>query len=108
MTESQIYPLLATLCKGNVFPYVAPQKTLAPWIVFSLPTETGDDVLNGQSGYTSTSLQVDVYAKTIDEANEIHRQVALAINPLMPVSLMKTKSYESDTGLNRVTVEVQV
>lgn len=108
MTEAQIYSLLGSLCNGNVFPYVAPLNTPTPWIVFSLPTATGDDVFDGQSGYTATSLQIDVYSKSIDEANQIMGQVELEIKPLMPVSLLKTKGYEPDTGLKRATLEVQV
>lgn len=108
MNEDQIYSILGSLCNGNVYPYVAPEGTLPPWLVFSLPTETGDDVLCGQSGYRSTALQVDVYAKDIDTANAILQQAELALIPFMPVALLKTRGYESDTGLRRATLEVQI
>lgn len=108
MTEADIYPLIGGLCTGKVFPYVAPQGTVAPWLVFSLPSDNEDDVMCGQSGASSNSVQIDVYATTIDEATAIRAQAKDALKPLMPTSLMGTKGYESDTGLYRATIEVQI
>lgn len=108
MNEAQIYSILSPLSGGNVFPYVAPNGTQAPWLIFSFPTETGDDVFCGQSGFRSSTLQIDVYAKDIDTADEILRQAEIALEHLMPSSLLKTKGYEPDTGLRRATLEFQV
>jgi len=108
MNDAQIYALLGNLCEGRVFPAVAPQGTKQPWVIFTLPSETGDDVFCGQSGFTATTLQVDVYAKVIDEATALRDRVELALVPLLPTSLLKTKGYETDTGLHRATIEVLV
>lgn len=49
MTEADIYPLIGELAGGNVFPYVAPSGTPAPWIVFLLPSAVSEDVFCGQA-----------------------------------------------------------
>ena len=114
MTEADVYPLLAALAGGQVYPYVAPLSAQGepavspPWIVFSMPSENDDDVMCGQSGASSNSVQIDVYARTIDEATSLRSQAKVALKPLMPTSVMGTKGYESDTGLYRATIEVQV
>ncbi|MGC8423246.1 tail completion protein gp17 [Mixta calida] len=108
MTEADIYPLLSELAMGNVFPYVAPQNTTAPWVVFILPSATFDDVLCGQSGASANTLQIDVYAHTIDEAREIRTLARDALKPLNPANLNELNDYEGDTALYRATLEVQL
>lgn len=107
MTEVEAYTLLATLADGQIFPYVAPQGTPAPYVIFILPTTTYDQVLCGQ-GAPATSLQIDVYAKSIDEARAIRQQARNRIEALLPVDLMELQDYEADTALYRATLEVQI
>lgn len=108
MIEADIFPLIKHLASGQVYPYIAPPGTIAPWVIFSLPASTADDVLMGQSGASATSLQIDIYAPTIDDARNLLEQVKTLIKDLMPVALMSSNGYESDTALYRSTIEVQV
>ncbi|WP_426817926.1 DUF3168 domain-containing protein [Winslowiella sp. 2C04] len=107
MTEADIYSLIAGLAGGNVFPYVAPTGTAAPWVVFLLPSANTADVLCG-SAEKATTLQVDVWAKSTDEARSIRAQVQAALSQLDPVSLNEINDYEPDTSLYRATLEVQL
>lgn len=107
MTEADIYPLIGELAGGNVFPYVAPSGTPAPWIVFLLPSAVSEDVFCGQAEKVTT-LQVDVWSQSTDEARTIRNQVQAALQPLHPVSLNESNDYESDTSLYRATLEVQL
>lgn len=114
MTEADVYPLIKHLAGGQVYPYIAPQKLdgsgpaiLPPWVVFSLPSDVTDDVIDGQSA-TASMLQIDVYARTIDEARVIRREVRALIVPLSPVQMNEITSFESDTSLFRALLEVQV
>ncbi|MDE9553612.1 tail completion protein gp17, partial [Xenorhabdus bovienii] len=77
-----------------------------PWCVFSLYS-IDQDVLNGQAGQLNT-LQIDVYALTIDAARVIRNKARSAISVLRPTQLSETHSYESDTGLYRATLECQI
>lgn len=113
MTEADIYPYLRLLAGGQVYPYVVKLTPAGepavkpPWIVFSLITETDSDVLCGQAE-TAISLQIDIYSGTIDEASTLRKEALEAIKPLHPVSVNRTSGYETDTGLYRATVEVQI
>lgn len=113
MTEADIKPYLKPLVGGRVYPYVVKLNAQGkpavspPWIVFSLISETDADVLNGQAE-TVISLQIDVYARSIDLAGAIRADVLEAIKSMRPSSISRTGGYESDTGLYRSTVEVQI
>lgn len=113
MTEADVRPYLQALAGGRVYPYVVKLNAQGepavtpPWIIFSLVTEVDGDVLCGQAE-TAVSLQIDAYSTTIDEASVLRSQALAAIKPLHPVSVNRSSSYESDTGLYRSTVEVQI
>ena len=113
MTEADIFPLLSSLAGGQVFPYVVPlnatgePEVTAPWLVFSLVSQVAADVLCGPAE-TSTSVQVDVYASTIDEARDIRSKAMTALAPLGTTQQMRTQGYESDPRLYRATVEVVI
>ncbi len=107
MTEAEAYSLLGPLADGQVFPYIAPQGTAVPYVIFILPSTTYDQVLCGQ-GASASSLQIDVYAQSIDEARAIRQQARNRIEPLWPVDLMELQDYEPDTALYRATLEVQI
>lgn len=113
MNESDIYPLIANLAGGKVYPYVVPLNAAGnpavspPWVVFSLPTDISSDVLCGPAE-SRVSIQIDVYSKTIDEARAIREQ---ALNQLLPLGLAeisKLPFYEADTKLHRATLEGSV
>ncbi|CNI97890.1 Protein of uncharacterised function (DUF3168) [Yersinia pseudotuberculosis] len=114
MTEADVYPLLKHLTGGQVYPYVAPQKPdgsgpaiSPPWVVFILPASLTGDVLDGQAA-TASMLQIDVYARTIDEARAIRCEVRTLIKSLSPIQMNEITNFEPDTSLFRAMLEVQV
>lgn len=107
MTEADIYPLIGSLADGNVYPYVAPAGTVPPWVVFLLPSAVAEGVFCGQAE-TASTLQIDAWASSIDEARTLRAQIRDAIQPLQPVSLSELNDYEPDTSLYRATLEVQI
>lgn len=107
MTEADIYPHLSALAGGNVFPYMAPQGTSAPWVIYLLPSSSGEDVFCGPAE-TAITVQVDAWASSIDEARALRNQVKAALADLHPVGLNEINGYEPDTGLYRATLEVQI
>lgn len=107
MTEADIYPRLSSLAGGNVFPYVAPQGTSAPWVIYLLPSSVSEDVFSGPAE-TACTVQIDVWASSIDEARALRDQVKAAIADLHPVGLNEINGFESDTALYRATLEVQI
>lgn len=109
MTENNLFSLLAPILPDNVFPYVAQQDTpsiSAPWCVFSF-YDVKSDVIDGQSE-TLTNIQIDVYAKTPDEARAIRERAFRAIAVLGLTEIVERQTYEPDTTLFRATFECQV
>ncbi|BBC50216.1 phage host specificity protein [Escherichia coli O157:H7] len=63
MTEADLYPHLAHLAGGQVYPYVVPlldgrPSVALPWVVFSLISSVSADVMGGQAE-SSVSVQID-------------------------------------------------
>ncbi|MEG1113061.1 MAG: hypothetical protein RSE65_20360 [Hafnia sp.] len=113
MTEDDLYPLLASLAGGKVYPYVAPlgndgqPSIVPPWVIFSIITDVAADVLCGQAE-SAVSVQVDVYSCAITEARAIRDMALDAIQVLKPESIVKTPGYETDLRYHRATLEFQV
>ncbi|ELY6204854.1 DUF3168 domain-containing protein [Cronobacter malonaticus] len=113
MTEDNLYPLLAHLAGGQVFPYVAPlgsdgkPSVSPPWVIYSIITDIAADVLCGQAE-SAVSVQVDVYSSTITEARNIRDMALDALQALKPENIVKTPSYEPDLRYHRATLEFQV
>lgn len=107
MTEADIYPRLRALAGGNVFPYVVPQGTSAPWVIYLLPSSASEDAFCGPAE-TASTVQVDAWASSIDDARALRNQVKAALADLHPVGLNEINDYEPDTGLYRATLEVQI
>jgi len=113
MTEDDLYPLLATLAGGQVYPYVAPlgkdgkPSISPPWVIFSIISDVSADVLCGQAE-SGISVQVDVYSSKVKEAREIRDMALEAIKILKPESVIRTPGYEPELRYHRATLEFQV
>ena len=113
MTEDDLYPLLAPLAGGQVYPYVAPLGSdgklsiSPPWVIFSIITDVAAEVLCGQAE-SSVSVQVDVYSSTITEARTFRNMALDALQVLRPANVVKTPVYEPDLRYHRATLEFQV
>ena len=104
MIEAKINNTLKSLCDGHVSPLVAPQGTSPPYLCYTKISEVYGDVMSGQS-YVEYCFQIDVYAKTLLEAETVSKQAYNALKPLKPFNVSNHHDYESDTGLYRVTLE---
>lgn len=104
MIEAKINNTLKDLCGGRVSPLIAPQKTKTPYICYTKISEVYGDVMSGQS-YVEYCFQIDVYAKTLFEAETVIKEVYAKLKPFKPFNVNIHHDYESDTGLYRVTLE---
>ncbi len=97
MTEADLYPHLAHLAGGQVYPYVVPlldgrPSVALPWVVFSLISSVSADVMGGQAE-SSVSVQIDVYAGTVTQARQIRQDAREAIMLLAPGSVSEMQDY---------------
>ena len=104
MIEIQINDALKRLCDGRISPLIAPQKTKTPYICYTKVSEVYADVMSGQS-YVEYCFQIDVYAKTLFEAETVIKEVYSKLKPLKPFNVNIHHDYESDTELYRSTLE---
>ena len=104
MIEAKINDALKALCHGRVSPLVAPQKTKTPYICYTKISEVYGDVMSGQS-YVEYCFQIDVYAKTLFDAETVSKQAYNKLKPLKPFNVNIHHDYESDTELYRTTLE---
>lgn len=104
MIEVKINNALKALCHGRVSPLVTPQKTKTPYICYTKISEVYGDVMSGQS-YVEYCFQIDVYAKTLFDAETISKQAYNKLKQLKPFNVNIHHDYESDTELYRSTLE---
>lgn len=71
---------VTTLCSTRIYPVIAPQDTIAPFVVFgivsSIPTNTKDRI----SEVDTMRVQVDCYAKTYAGAEALASACRLAMD----------------------------
>ncbi|KEK74929.1 hypothetical protein AC35_5486 [Escherichia coli 3-475-03_S3_C2] len=103
MTEADLYPHLAHLAGGQVYPYVVPlldgrPSVALPWVVFSLISSVSADVMGGQAE-SSVSVQIDVYAGTVTQARQIRQDAREAIMLLAPGSVSEMQTIFRKTAV---------
>ncbi|MCE9664522.1 DUF3168 domain-containing protein [Halomonas sp. M5N1S17] len=107
MIEAQLFAALSALAGGRVFLLVAQHGTEAPYLVFSVPTNQGDDALAGL-GAKRAAVQLDAYADSLLAAKGLLADALGAVDHMDPGDLMELQDYEPDTGLYRATAEVAI
>ncbi len=99
-----------TDAQDRVYPQVAPDNVQRPYIVYQRVTENVENTLAGRTGLTNTRLQVDVYASTYAQAQQIAAAVAdlMAGWALPNVQILARDIYESDVKLHRVMADYSI
>lgn len=100
----------ATDAQERVYPQIAPDGVQRPYIVYQCVTVNVENVMAGRTGLTNTRLQVDVYATTYAQAQQIAAAVAelMASWPLPNVPILAQDIYESDVKLHRVMTDYSI
>lgn len=107
MIQAEIYHAIEALAEGRVHALVAPQGTEVPYLVHSLPSRTSDDAMAGM-GAIRCRVQLDAYAHSQLEADQLLEAAIAALDPLDPGDLMQLQDYEKETGLYRATAELTI
>lgn len=109
MTASErIYSLLADLVDGRCYPLFVPEteKSPPPYIVYSIISNTPDNVLDGITGHEWVRVQIDVYTKNYDDTIALSAQVVRQLNTIQPSEYGGT-TYHHDDGLWRGLIEYE-
>lgn len=100
--EAQVYAVLKVLAGGRVFPDVAPEDTLTPYITYQAVGGEPVNFLSGEApGKANARMQVNVWASTRIEASELGAQVEdvmrAAVNLQPEVLTGRVATYDETT-----------
>jgi hypothetical protein len=100
----------ATVAGERIYPQVAPDGVVRPFIVYQRINTNTENVLSGSTGLRNTRLQVDVFATTYVQA----QQITTAIENLMGswstpnVCVVSQDFYEDEVKLYRVMTDFSI
>ena len=94
----------------RVYPLVAPDAVVRPYIVFQRITANDENVLAGSSTLFNTRMQIDCYADTYAGVINLAAQIDALMNTWVNqnVSLGAQDLYESDVKLYRIQVDYSI
>jgi len=112
MIQELVYTALAPLVASAVYPGVAPDGTLPPYIVYSRVSSVPENTLDPTQPIQQTRLQVDVYGATYVAAQQLAAAVTAAMLGLNTaagpptgvsvVQVLELDQYEGDIKYHRV------
>lgn len=109
MIEKLAMDLLNDLVGSRVYFDRAPDKVERPYIVLLQAGGDSVEFLDGPSGMDLVRLQVDVYAETRTEANELMSQVRVRLQVLQASAIGAPLSlYESAVALYRRSCDFRI
>ena len=108
--ETSIYAALSGLASGKVYPLVAPEKVVAPYIVYSRISSTPENTLDGGSTIVLVRIQVDTYANTYSACKNLAESVRVAMEGGVVKSTMQTDQdlFEPDLKVYRISQDYYV
>lgn len=81
MIEPLVLNRIKTLAGGRIFPGVAPSGTASPYMTYTRVGGDRDWTLAGPSGSLRASIQVNAWAKTPKEADQLMGQAFALLSP---------------------------
>ncbi len=110
MIQEQLQAVLAPLVGGRSYPNLAAQDAAAPYIVYQRVVSVTNNNLLSASDLQNTRVQIDAYAKTYANVQQIAASVRLAMQGagFTNVQLSEQDFYEIDVRLHRVSLDYSI
>ena len=110
MTEVRLYDILKTLVANRVFPNLATQSTITPYIVYSNISSVPDTAICGTTRDSERLFQVDIYHLNHADMCALRETTitALIASPYVEAVEGFSTDYESDTALYRALISVRL
>ena len=102
------YDAIAEVANGNVYALLAPSSAKAPYVVYTPVSITHRIGLNQFHGVERVRVQVDTFARTYEEANNLQTAVLAAVVSNKQTVIDVTSSlteYEPQQRLFRVSTD---
>jgi hypothetical protein len=107
--EQQVMNLISGLVDNRVFFDVAPQDTVRPYITLQQVGGTPLEFLEGYSGSDFARLQVDVFASSRTQANEIMTAVRASLAEIKASAIGAPLSlYEQSVATFRRSCDFEI
>lgn len=111
-----LYTQLLTLLSGatdagtRIYPQIAPDKPVKPYIVYQRISANSENVLSGKTNLINTRLQIDCYADTYVAAQALAAQVDVLMDgwSVQNVSNPAQDAFEPEVRLHRVILDYSV
>ncbi|MES2218360.1 MAG: DUF3168 domain-containing protein [Pseudomonadota bacterium] len=109
--QTELITLFANIADGRVYPSIAPDNPITPYIIYSRLTSVPQndlDINGGANQLTNTRYQIDVYAETYTEAQENLELIKTALLGWSVTNVINADRdmYEQDTKLHRVLIDI--
>lgn len=114
MVEQTLFNTLNALVSGRMYPMVAPDSPVVPFIVYQNITNSPEYTLGNTSPINNTRMQIDCYSdsysgvKTLVASVQSAMMAAAQANTLVNVPKMSQDLYESEVKLFRVTQDYSI
>ena len=110
MIQEQLQAVLAPLVGGASFPNLAAQEAEPPYIVYQRIVSITHNNLLGPSDLQNTRVQIDAYAKTYAQAQQIASDIRLAMlaAPFTNLQISEQDFFETEVRLHRVSLDYSI
>lgn len=112
MLYTQLLALLnnATDAGPRIYPQVAPDAPVKPYIVYQRISANSENVLSGKTNLINTRLQMDCYADTYVAAQALAAQVDALMDGwiVQNISNPAQDAFEPDVRLHRVIMDYSI
>jgi hypothetical protein len=100
----------------KIFPLIAPEETVPPYIVFTKASEVAYYTLGGCTQTASRRMQISVYDSDVEKANEISGIIFKKLDmwseeePLVQAvtRISQAEMYDKESGLTHVATDYTV
>ena len=110
MVEQQLFAALNALVSGRMYPMVAPDSPITPYIVYQNISNKPEVCLAGNTPIQNTRMQIDAYDKTYLGVKTLKASIdtAMLAASLRNVPLNQQDIYESAVKLYRIQQDYSI
>lgn len=105
--QTLLFSSLKGLVDNKVYPMVAPQNTIPPYIVYQRVSSFDTQTMEGTESLDLARFQISIYSKKYPESIALMESVKTALSG-KALKLMQLEDYESETLLFSQKIDYQI
>lgn len=110
MIEQSLFTTLTGLVGGRVYPMIAPDSPVTPYILYQNIANTPEVCLAGNIPISNTRMQIDAYDKTYAGVKTLKADIdaAMLAATFKNVPLMQRDLFENEVKLYRIQQDYSI